>query len=143
MAKKPLINLWDSSFILYLSLLNLKKPFTLPSSSFIALVSIFENFFLLSFALSILIIIHDMTHNKEYIKLKSKSWKKVLKTICIIICYYILFFYLQFSRSNRSQVTLTNLDFEASAPYFCEVTIDNPIFTKASKEEHIHVIGMW
>ncbi|CAG9802553.1 unnamed protein product [Chironomus riparius] len=47
---------------------------------------------------------------------------------------------IDFSRSNRSQVTLTNLDFEASAPYFCEVTIDNPIFTKASKEEHIHVI---
>lgn len=49
----------------------------------------------------------------------------------------------QFSRSNLSQVTLMNLDFEASAGYFCEVTIDNPIFTKASKEEHIHVIGMW
>lgn len=36
-----------------------------------------------------------------------------------------------------------NLDFEASGTYFCEVTIDNPIYTKASPEQHIHIIGMW
>ncbi|KAG5682634.1 hypothetical protein PVAND_011973 [Polypedilum vanderplanki] len=47
---------------------------------------------------------------------------------------------IDFLQSNASQVTLKNLDFDASAAYFCEVTIDNPIFTKASKEEHIHVI---
>ena len=34
-----------------------------------------------------------------------------------------------------------NLDFDASGNYFCEVSIDNPIFTKASAEEHLHVIG--
>jgi hypothetical protein len=34
-----------------------------------------------------------------------------------------------------------NVDFEASGNYFCEVSIDNPIFTKASPEEHLHVMG--
>ena len=47
----------------------------------------------------------------------------------------------QFAKSNASQVTLMNLDFDASGNYFCEVSIDNPIFTKASAEEHLHVIG--
>ena len=84
-----------------------------------------------------------MTHNKEYIELKSKKLKKGSESHSKNHMHNVtIYFYLQFSRSNRSQVTLTNLDFEASAPYFCEVTIDNPIFTKASKEEHIHVIGM-
>lgn len=47
----------------------------------------------------------------------------------------------QFSKSNSSQVTLTNLDFDATGSYYCEVSIDNPIFTKASNEVHLHVIG--
>lgn len=34
-----------------------------------------------------------------------------------------------------------NLDFDATGAYYCEVSIDNPIFTKASNEEHVHVIG--
>jgi hypothetical protein len=34
-----------------------------------------------------------------------------------------------------------NVDFEASGNYFCEVSTDNPIFTKASLEEHLHVMG--
>lgn len=44
------------------------------------------------------------------------------------------------SKSNASQVTLMNLDFDATASYYCEVSIDNPIFTKESNEEHLHVI---
>lgn len=36
-----------------------------------------------------------------------------------------------------------NLDFEATASYYCEVSIDNPIFTKASSEEQLHIIGKW
>ncbi|KAL5283567.1 hypothetical protein ACFFRR_006055, partial [Megaselia abdita] len=42
--------------------------------------------------------------------------------------------------SNETQVTLRNLDFEATGNYYCEVSIDNPIFTKASQEEVLHVI---
>lgn len=34
-----------------------------------------------------------------------------------------------------------NLDFDATGAYYCEVSIDNPIFTKASNEVHVHVIG--
>lgn len=49
----------------------------------------------------------------------------------------------QFSKSNSSQVTLMNLDFDATGSYYCEVSIDNPIFTKASSEAHLHVIGEW
>lgn len=54
-----------------------------------------------------------------------------------------LFFSWQFSKSNESQVTLMNLDFDATGGYYCEVSIDNPIFTKASNEEHLHVISEW
>lgn len=36
-----------------------------------------------------------------------------------------------------------NLDFDATGSYYCEVSIDNPIFTKASSEAHLHVIGEW
>lgn len=34
-----------------------------------------------------------------------------------------------------------NLDFDATGSYYCEVSIDNPIFTKASGEALLHVIG--
>jgi CD80-like C2-set immunoglobulin domain len=40
-------------------------------------------------------------------------------------------------------VTLKDLDFDATGSYYCEVSIDNPIFTKASSEVHLHVIGEW
>lgn len=36
-----------------------------------------------------------------------------------------------------------NLDFDAAGSYYCEVSISNPIFTKASNEEILHVIGMF
>jgi hypothetical protein len=52
-----------------------------------------------------------------------------------------LAFFPQFSKSSPSQVTLMKLDFDASGNYFCEVSLDSPIFTKASNEEHLHVIG--
>lgn len=48
--------------------------------------------------------------------------------------------FLQFTRSNEKVVVLKNLDFEASGLYYCEVSTDSPIFTKASNEEQIHVI---
>jgi hypothetical protein len=68
-----------------------------------------------------------------------KSFDNFYIAKIIIFCR----FYFQLTKSNQSQVTLTNLDFEASGTYFCEVTIDNPIYTKASPEQHIHIIGMW
>lgn len=40
-------------------------------------------------------------------------------------------------------MTLKDLDFDATGSYYCEVSIDNPIFTKASSEVHLHVIGEW
>ena len=49
-------------------------------------------------------------------------------------------FNLQFVNSNQDEVTLKNLDFDAAGLYYCEVSLDAPIFTKASNEEQIHVI---
>lgn len=46
----------------------------------------------------------------------------------------------QFPKSNQNEVTLKNLDFEGTALYSCEVSLDSPIFTKASNEEHVIVI---
>lgn len=46
----------------------------------------------------------------------------------------------QFTKSNQNEVTLKNLDFEGTALYSCEVSLESPIFTKASAEEHVIVI---
>lgn len=43
--------------------------------------------------------------------------------------------------SNYSIVTLKDVDFEAAGSYYCEVSIDSPIYTKESNEETLHVIG--
>ncbi|XP_055699185.1 uncharacterized protein LOC129799383 [Phlebotomus papatasi] len=42
--------------------------------------------------------------------------------------------------SNERQVTLKDVDFEASGLYYCEVSTDTPIFTKPSQDEQVHVI---
>ncbi|CAO1392575.1 unnamed protein product [Diamesa serratosioi] len=47
---------------------------------------------------------------------------------------------IDFVNSNQDEVTLKNLDFDAAGLYYCEVSLDAPIFTKASNEEQIHVI---
>lgn len=45
----------------------------------------------------------------------------------------------QFKKSNQHEVTLRNIDFAAEGPYCCEVSLESPIFTKASNEEQVHV----
>lgn len=50
------------------------------------------------------------------------------------------FIHFQFQLSNESQVTLRNVDFEATGAYYCEVSTDTPIFTKESNEEPLHII---
>lgn len=42
--------------------------------------------------------------------------------------------------SNEKKVSLKNLQFEASGVYTCEVTTDNPIYTKPSEEEYLTVM---
>ncbi|XP_055847405.1 uncharacterized protein LOC129913047 isoform X1 [Episyrphus balteatus] len=46
---------------------------------------------------------------------------------------------IDFDNSNETQVTLKKLDFDASGHYYCEVSTDTPIFTKASSDELLHV----
>lgn len=45
----------------------------------------------------------------------------------------------QFQKSNQNEVTLKINDFDASGMYSCEVSLESPIFTKASNEEQVHV----
>jgi hypothetical protein len=45
----------------------------------------------------------------------------------------------QFQKSNQNEVTLKINDFDASGMYCCEVSLESPIFTKASLEEQVHV----
>lgn len=46
----------------------------------------------------------------------------------------------QFQQSDQDQVTLKDVDFDASGSYYCEVSTDTPIFTKGSEEEPMQVI---
>lgn len=45
----------------------------------------------------------------------------------------------QLTQSNREQLTLKNVEFEAAGLYNCEASTDTPIFTKASADEQVHV----
>jgi hypothetical protein len=60
------------------------------------------------------------------------------------MCMYV---FLQFRKSNQNQLTIKILDFDASGMYCCEVSLESPIFTKASNEEQVHVfrkcIDIW
>ncbi len=48
--------------------------------------------------------------------------------------------FFQWSESDEKRVSLKNLQFEASGVYICEVTTDNPIYTKPSEEEYLTVM---
>uniref|UniRef100_A0A182PUX7 Ig-like domain-containing protein n=1 Tax=Anopheles epiroticus TaxID=199890 RepID=A0A182PUX7_9DIPT len=39
-----------------------------------------------------------------------------------------------------STLTLKNVDYDASGSYYCEVSTDTPIFTKASNDEILNVM---
>lgn len=47
---------------------------------------------------------------------------------------------MQWTESDEKRVSLKNLQFEASGVYICEVTTDNPIYTKPSEEEYLVVM---
>ncbi|XP_065075386.1 uncharacterized protein beat-VII [Ochlerotatus camptorhynchus] len=47
---------------------------------------------------------------------------------------------IDWKKVTLSTLTLKNVDYEASGSYYCEVSTDTPIFTKASNEEPFHVI---
>uniref|UniRef100_A0A336L907 CSON002041 protein n=1 Tax=Culicoides sonorensis TaxID=179676 RepID=A0A336L907_CULSO len=44
------------------------------------------------------------------------------------------------SQSNDKHFTIRNLHFDAAGTYYCEVTTDTPIYTKASQDAVLHVI---
>ncbi|XP_067616425.1 uncharacterized protein beat-VII [Eurosta solidaginis] len=46
---------------------------------------------------------------------------------------------IDWENSNETQVTLKNVDFDLSGQFFCEVSTDAPIFTKASVDELLSV----
>lgn len=58
-----------------------------------------------------------------------------------LLCYtdMIVILKLQFQKSNQNEVILKIIDFDASGMYCCEVSLESPIFTKASNEEQVHV----
>ncbi|XKL63122.1 hypothetical protein PGB90_005486 [Kerria lacca] len=47
---------------------------------------------------------------------------------------------IDWNESNDKKVSLKNLQFEASGVYICEVTTDNPIYTKSSEEQYLTVM---
>jgi hypothetical protein len=49
----------------------------------------------------------------------------------------------QWKKIDAQTLTLKNLDFDASGLYYCEVSTDTPIFTKASNEEQLHIMRKW
>lgn len=46
---------------------------------------------------------------------------------------------LQWENSNETQVTLKDVQFDLSGQFYCEVSTDTPIFTKASADELMSV----
>ncbi|XP_037943243.1 uncharacterized protein LOC119676088 [Teleopsis dalmanni] len=46
---------------------------------------------------------------------------------------------IDWENSNETQVTLKNVDFDLSGQFYCEVSTDTPIFTKASGDELLSV----
>ncbi|KAH8310357.1 hypothetical protein KR044_000906 [Drosophila immigrans] len=46
---------------------------------------------------------------------------------------------IDWERSNETQVTLKNVQFDLSGQFYCEVSTDTPIFTKASADELMSV----
>ncbi|XP_055381170.1 probable cyclin-dependent serine/threonine-protein kinase DDB_G0292550 isoform X2 [Condylostylus longicornis] len=48
---------------------------------------------------------------------------------------------IDWSKTDETKLSLNKLEFEASGHYYCEVSTDTPIFTKASQEEPLHVIS--
>lgn len=45
----------------------------------------------------------------------------------------------QWENSNETQVTLKDVQFDLSGQFYCEVSTDTPIFTKASADELMSV----
>jgi hypothetical protein len=61
-------------------------------------------------------------------------------TLRVMRCHLVMeFLSLQFQKSNQHEVTIKINDFDASGMYSCEVSLESPIFTKASIEEQVHV----
>ncbi|XP_055539015.1 uncharacterized protein LOC129726403 [Wyeomyia smithii] len=47
---------------------------------------------------------------------------------------------IDWKKVTPSTLTLKNVDYEASGSYYCEVSTDTPIYTKASNDEPLHVM---
>uniref|UniRef100_A0A182Q9I8 Ig-like domain-containing protein n=1 Tax=Anopheles farauti TaxID=69004 RepID=A0A182Q9I8_9DIPT len=47
---------------------------------------------------------------------------------------------IDWKKVTPSTLTLKNVDYDASGSYYCEVSTDTPIFTKASNDETLHVM---
>lgn len=87
-------------------------------------------------------------HNVEPEKLYKVTWLKGIGKVFEYITgrdppyrnYTVPGAEIDFQRSNQNEVTLKNIDFDAAGMYYCEVSLESPIFTKASNEAQIHVI---
>uniref|UniRef100_A0A182W5X2 Ig-like domain-containing protein n=1 Tax=Anopheles minimus TaxID=112268 RepID=A0A182W5X2_9DIPT len=49
---------------------------------------------------------------------------------------------IDWKKVTPSTLTLKNVDYDASGSYYCEVSTDTPIFTKASNDEMLHVMSV-
>ncbi|KFB37998.1 AGAP013021-PA-like protein [Anopheles sinensis] len=66
----------------------------------------------------------------EYIKGRSPPYRN----------YSIAGAEIDWKKVTPSTLTLKNVDYDASGTYYCEVSTDTPIFTKASNDEMLHVM---
>lgn len=53
--------------------------------------------------------------------------------------YFLYLSWLQLSKSNQTQVTISNVDFNLAGHYSCEVTVDNT-FSTITAEELLKVV---
>lgn len=65
--------------------------------------------------------------------------------MCLIVTNWLaneligLFASFQIALATENSIILQNLDFAASGSYSCEVSLDTPIYTKASTEKQLTV----
>jgi len=65
-----------------------------------------------------------------------------MRFLCTLLLIPFLFFApfnQQWDNSNEQQVTLKDVQFDLSGQFYCEVSTDTPIFTKASADELMSV----
>ncbi|RZF40427.1 hypothetical protein LSTR_LSTR011197 [Laodelphax striatellus] len=83
---------------------------------------------------------HEMVHKVEWLRHGKKIFQYVKGRRPPFRNYTIPGAHMDWTSSNERQLSVRNLDFDASGAYSCEVTTETPIYTKPSEEREMTVV---